>query len=85
MDTLELIVNIYENEGKIAEQVDRELVTKAIDLHDGNLKETAKWLGISQRHLYNKRIKYGLPINEPRGMHANNEKYLEMRRRYPSK
>ncbi len=42
-------------------KVEREMIVKALDLHDSNLKKAAKTLGISYRTLINKMDQVGLP------------------------
>ncbi|MDE6770030.1 MAG: hypothetical protein K2J78_09940, partial [Muribaculaceae bacterium] len=42
------------------ESMERNAITAAIKLHNGNMSEVARHLGITRQTLYNKLRKYGL-------------------------
>ncbi len=53
-------------------KVEREMIVKALDLHDSNLKKAANTLGISYRALINKMDQAGLPRAHHSGKTGNN-------------
>lgn len=51
------------SEGRLAKELrrrERELILKALQMHEGHNSQTAQWLGISRRALYDKMRDYGL-------------------------
>lgn len=48
------------DENMTLEAMERNAIAKAIKLHDGNMSEVARQLGITRQTLYNKLSKYGL-------------------------
>lgn len=51
------------SEGRLAKELrrrERELILKALQMHEGHNSRTAQWLGISRRALYDKMRDYGL-------------------------
>jgi two-component system, NtrC family, response regulator AtoC len=54
-------VSLKEVAKRTLAEVEREMIVKALDLHDSNLKKAANTLGISYRTLINKMDQAGLP------------------------
>ena len=82
---MKITFEIDEQGGNVIKQIDQQLTAYALEKFNGKCAPAARWLGITNKGLYLKRIRFELPVREYKTGYydLDSEGAREMWRRYP--